>query len=119
MMARENRYTRLNGKFLRDAEALLARGDAVQASEKLWGAAAAAVKAVALSRGRNLRSHGDLWKFVEALDAKHPRLRIYEDFADASHLHSNFYEDELRLRVVQIRARSVKRLVHNLLRLAQ
>lgn len=31
---------RLNGKFMREAEELLAKGDYVQASEKLWGAAA-------------------------------------------------------------------------------
>ncbi len=51
-------------KFLREAEELLAKGDYVQASEKAWGAAAQIVKAVAAKKGKELRSHGDLWRFV-------------------------------------------------------
>ena len=44
-------YLQLSQKTLQDAEALLARGDYHQASEKLWGAAAVMVKAVAEGRG--------------------------------------------------------------------
>jgi len=51
-------------RFLREAEELLARGDYVQASEKAWGAAAQMVKAVAAKKGKELKSHGDLWRFV-------------------------------------------------------
>lgn len=45
---KEAHYRRLNGKYLKDADALLQKGDYVQASEKLWGAAAEIVKPVAL-----------------------------------------------------------------------
>ena len=44
-------YVRLSEKYLRDAEEFLAKGDYVQASKKLWGAASLMVKAVAASRG--------------------------------------------------------------------
>lgn len=54
-------------KLLREAEELLARGDYVQASEKAWGAAAQMVKAVAAKAGKELRSHGDLWRFVSEI----------------------------------------------------
>jgi hypothetical protein len=54
-------------KFLREAEELLARGDYLQASEKAWGAAAQIVKAVAAKAGKELRSHGDLWRFVSEI----------------------------------------------------
>ena len=53
-MARRSRlaeYERLNGKYLREAEELLEKKDYPQASEKLWGAAAEIVKAVAAGRG--------------------------------------------------------------------
>ena len=51
---------RLNDKYLQEAEALLDKGDYVQASEKFWGAAAEVVKAVAVKRGIELKSHGEL-----------------------------------------------------------
>jgi len=40
-------YIRLSEKCLVDAETLTAKGDMVQAGEKLWGSAAEAVKAAA------------------------------------------------------------------------
>jgi len=49
-MIRINKYAELNGKFLKDAKTLLEKRDYVQASEKLWGAAAQIVKAIALAR---------------------------------------------------------------------
>ncbi len=57
-------HRNLAERFLREAEELLARGDYVQASEKAWGAAAQIVKAVAAKKGKELKSHGDLWRFV-------------------------------------------------------
>lgn len=58
--ARLEHYKRLNGKFLRDAEELLAKGDVVQASEKFGGAAAEIVKAYAAKRGLRTRTHAGL-----------------------------------------------------------
>jgi len=42
-MVKASNYRKLNHKYLRDAEDLIERGDFVQASEKFWGAAAAAL----------------------------------------------------------------------------
>ncbi len=61
--------------FLREAEELLARGDYVQASEKAWGAAAQMVKAVAAKKGKELKSHGDLWRFVLEVAGENDELR--------------------------------------------
>jgi PaREP1/PaREP8 domain containing family protein len=57
-------YTKLSEKYLRDAEDLLAKGEYIQASEKLWGSAALIVKAVAARKGIAILSHGDLFSFV-------------------------------------------------------
>lgn len=55
-MSVANKHLKLNGKFLKDAKALLDKQDYVQASEKLWGAAAQVIKAIALKRGKRPRS---------------------------------------------------------------
>ncbi|MCW3128774.1 MAG: PaREP1 family protein [Methanophagales archaeon] len=41
--------------------------ETVQATEKLWGASALAVKSVAAKRGLKLEEHGSLWSFVNVL----------------------------------------------------
>jgi len=95
-------YKRLNGKFLRDAQELLEKGDLVQASEKFWGAAAEIVKAYAAAIGIRARTHGDLWQVVIDLDKQRPALSLLKDFNQAGYLHSNFYEDELRPEAVRV-----------------
>jgi len=60
-------YRKLMSKYLEEAEALLEKGDYVQASEKLWGASAESVKVVAAEREIELKTHRDLWEFVAKL----------------------------------------------------
>ena len=88
-------YERLSAKYMEDAQALLEKGDTVQAGEKLWGSVAEAVKATATKRSVNLRTHADIWNFILRLDREYPRKEFYTLFTIADHLHSNFYEDEL------------------------
>lgn len=104
----------LNKKYLKDAEELFKSGDYSQASEKYWGAAAEITKAYAEKLGRHLRTHNDLWDFVIDLNKKSPNSEILRYFADASHLHSNFYEDDLRQEVIENRAESVKRYINSI-----
>jgi hypothetical protein len=40
-------YLNLNDEYLRGAQALVEKGDYLEASEKFWGAAAGIVKAIA------------------------------------------------------------------------
>ena len=86
-------YWEVARSLLSRAEEELARGELRQASEKIWGAAALAVKAVALARERRrLASHGELWHFVSEL-AKHegdPDIRRF--WHAATSMHVNFYE---------------------------
>jgi hypothetical protein len=60
-------YAVLSEKYLREADEFLNTGDLVQSSEKLWGAAALSVKAVAARRGLKLEKHGSLWDFVDKI----------------------------------------------------
>ena len=113
-MTKAEKYTALNHKYLKEADALMEEHDYVQASEKFWGAAATIVKSVAAKKGTNIRSHEGLHKFVDRLsdeleDRELPRL-----FAVASFLHQNYYEDWLPPRMVVNYGEAVKQLVEKL-----
>jgi len=113
-MEKLNTYVRLTAKYMDDAESLLKKKDAPQAGEKLWGAAAEAVKATAARRGKPLKTHADLWNFVLSRDRENPKLELRRLFVVANHLHSNFYEDEIPFNAVQGIAEDVKELVAKL-----
>ncbi len=88
-------YLELNDKYLEEAELLIEKGDYVQASEKFWGAAAQIVKAVAAKRDIELRSHGDINRFVTRLRVELNDPELMRLFASAASLHQNFYENRL------------------------
>ncbi len=113
-MISTDHYVRLHRKYLREAEELLERGDAVQASEKLWGAAAEIVKAVAAKREFELRSHRDLWEFIDRLSDELKDTEIVKLFAVASALHQNFYEAWMPLNAVKRSAEAVRELSRRL-----
>jgi len=89
------RYLELNGKYLQEAEQMIEKGDFVQASEKLWGATAEIIKAVAAKRGVSLGTHRSLGEFVTTLQKENPTWDLIVDYQVANSLHMNFYEDHL------------------------
>jgi hypothetical protein len=112
--SKETRYVKLNGKYLRDAEELLRKKDYAQASEKLWGACAEVIKAVAVKRGAELGTHRSLWEFVTKLHKEHPDWNLIDSFNYASNLHVNFYEDHLPPEIVLRGEKMVKEFVKRL-----
>ena len=84
--------------FLVASDREFAAGDVLQASEKLWGAAAHAIMAVAKQRGLDHGTHramiNSAWQIADEMDDNELRLGILA----AQHFHSNFYngtmEDE-------------------------
>jgi len=82
-------------KFLNDAEELVKKGDYLQASEKAWGAASQMVKAIAAKNGLELRSHGELHKFVSKMSRERGDEEIGRMWRSAIVLHQNFYENWL------------------------
>ena len=89
----------------------LANGDSLQASEKGWGAAAHAIKAIAEGRGWRHRSHADLFNVVRWLsdEVEQPDIRIL--FRVANGLHINFYEGWLADEDIARDIESVRRLL--------
>lgn len=112
--ARQTEYKRLNYKYLKEAEELLSRRDYAQASEKLWGATAEIVKAVAAKRGVSLGTHRSIGEFVDRLHREHPDWHLREPFAYANSLHTNFYEDWLTEDFVIEAAEKIRQFIHKL-----
>ena len=110
-------YMKLSEEYLKDADELLAKKDYIQASEKLWGAAALMVKSVAASRGITILSHGDLFSFVRKLGEEENKPELRRLFSVANTLHQNFYENWLNEEVVKEYAEDVKQFVAELKKL--
>ena len=113
-------HINLCNRYLSDAEARISEDDYVQASEKGWGAASQAVKAVALSReGKELRAHGELWEYVNKLRKELKEPAINKLWFSANSLHTNFYERWLTKDQVEDALKDVKEFVNRLKEIIQ
>ena len=110
-------HLKLSEKYLRDAEDFLAKGDYVQASEKAWGAASQMVKALAARRGKEIRSHGELHKYVAELSGEKEDREIITLWFSASSLHQNFCENWLPEEAVRSGVENVKSFLEKLKKL--
>ena len=118
-MSKPNKHTQLNGKYLQDAKKLLKEQDYPQASEKLWGATAQIIKAIALKRGKHLRSHAAINKYADQLSKELNDKSILVYFSVANSLHQNFYEDWLTPDTVIQDAKIIEKLIKKLLPLSE
>ena len=112
-------HLKLCEKYLQEAEELLNKGDYVQASEKAWRAAAQMVKADAAKRGVELKSHGDLWKFVTKLIEEINDIELRRLWYVANGLHINFYEAWVTPEMVKGGVEDVKQFTEKLKKLIQ
>ena len=108
------RYESACQELFTQAEAELAAGDARQAAEKGWGAAAQAVKAVCESRGWDYHSHYLIRRAVERLSVEAEDENLYPLFDSAQNLHKNFYEDFYNLVEVGESLARVRRFIDKL-----
>jgi len=91
---RAEMYWDMSEEYLRRAKEDFGRGDLKQASEKIWGAAALGVKAVAYMRsGNRLKSHGELWEYVNKLVIETSDEELGRLWRTAISMHVNFYEN--------------------------
>ena len=86
-------YQEAARQLLAQGFAELAEGDARQASEKGWGAAAQMIKAVASRRGWEHNTHAALYSVIDRLVKETGDDEIYLRFSTANALHQNFYEN--------------------------
>ena len=105
-------------EFLARAHAYLANDDLLQASEKGWGAAAQAVKAVADSRGWDHNGHRQLHRAVGRLVEETGQSELRDRFSAANTLHQNFSDGFLEAEDVSAYLERVDLLVEQLRPLA-
>lgn len=105
-------YRSASRRLLAQARAELAAGDAPQASEKGWGAAAQIVKAAAQRRGWPHDSHRLLFRAAHRLRDETGNMDIVKMFGLAHNLHVNFYDDILDAQAVGDGLDDVERFVN-------
>ena len=103
--------------FLAASDSEFAAGDVLQGSEKLWGAAAHAVMAVAQQRGWRFGDHRALQAAANRLSDELREPRLSEQFSVAQKFHANFYHDFMQDYEIERDRPSVHLFVHRVLSL--
>ena len=91
MLVREHSQTAQD--FLAASDTEFAAGDILQGSEKLWGAAAHAVMAIAQQRGWRFGDHRALRAAANRLADELREPILASNFSVAEKFHANFYHD--------------------------
>lgn len=109
-------YVEASKSLLEEARGELEKGDVRQAAEKLWGAAALAIKAYAAWReGKRLASHGELWRYKDVVAAELGEW-VRDAWNAGNAMHVNFYEGWATREQVVSALKKVSRLVEELTR---
>jgi hypothetical protein len=88
-------HAQLSRRFLEHAREQLVEGDRVQAAEKVWGAAAHALKAVGEQRGWVHDRHPNIFDIGEHLGREFGKSQEFDRYlARAEFMHRNFYEND-------------------------
>ncbi len=107
-------YVNAAKDLLKEAQRELGEGNTRQAAEKLWGAAALAVKAYAYWRdGKRLSSHGELWEYKRRLEDELGEW-VHDSWASATEMHVCFYEGWCTEKDVATAYKRVEKLVNKL-----
>ena len=105
----------MSRRFLEHARTCLAEGDRVQASEKVWGAAAHALKAIGEQRGWAHRGHANVLYIGEHLGREFDQEPLFlRCLSQAESMHINFYENQRDDNVIDRALLDVETLVREL-----
>ena len=88
-------YTTISHLFLTHAKDELSRGNRLQASEKVWGAANYALKAVAAQRGWRHGGQRNIFAIARQLAEETSRRSFRDQLFLARAIHYNFYDNDL------------------------
>ena len=112
-----NKYAELSQWCIGEADGYLRRRNNIQASEKGWGAAAQALKAIAEERGWNHNGHGLIVDIIKQVADEQSRPDLLAMFGLAQALHTNFYENRMDYDTIGIYLKDVKTLLPELERI--
>ena len=111
------RYAELSRHFMEKADEYLLAGDAVQASEKGWGAVAEAFKSIAEERGWSHKGHRILDDVAFQLSVEWDRRDVKVLYDAMEKLHINFYEDTMEMDEIAASLENARSLIGELDRL--
>ena len=89
-----DRYEAISNHLLDQARIELNKGDILQASDKVWGATAHAVKAVCQRMGWNHHAHNHINAAANYIATELGREDLRRDFRYLEGLHANWYEHQ-------------------------
>ena len=95
------RYEAISNHLLTQARIELNKGDILQASDKVWGATAHALKAVCQRMGWNHHAHNHINAAANYIATELGREDLRRDFVYVESLHTNWYEHQRS--VIEIR----------------
>ena len=105
----------MSRRFLEHAKIQLANGDRIQAAEKIWGAAAHALKAVGEQRGWIHDRHPNIFDIGEHIGREFGREGRFSGYlAQAEYMHKNFYQSDRSEIAIQSALADVEALVGEL-----
>ena len=111
------RYAELSQEHLAEAQEFLDAGNALQASEAVWGVVSSALKAVCQERGWNHRFHNHLRAAAVYLALEWNRPDLDMAFSYIQELHVNYYEHQWYVEEVQRRLEVAKSYAQEILRM--
>ena len=88
-------HARIALAWLTVSDEEFAEGRPMQASEKLWGATAHALTALAMERGWRYGKHRDFMQIARQLGAESGDKTVVRDLDLARKFHANFYQGQL------------------------
>lgn len=109
------KYADRSRYYLKNASRFIDAGDTEKASEFLWGSMAQAVKALASSKGIQLKTHNQIRKYINSATRELGDKSIYDTFIKANFLHGNFYESELDMEDIRLMGDDIREGVEKLL----
>ena len=117
MIIEERKETAL--KFLADAEREFAAGDTLQASEKISGAAAHAIMAIAEQRGWPCGSHRVMVNAALRIASEQDDSDLLAGVQTAQLFHINFYQENIEMEHLEPYAEIVRLFVDKMLALVE
>lgn len=108
------KYAALSEKYLHDTEILLKNGDLSQTSEKLWGAFATTVKAVAAKHGKEIKTHDGISHYLSSISRELNDESLLNAGLTANALHQNFYEDSLSIEYVKKGSKTIRLFINRM-----
>ena len=96
------RYEEISRHLLDQAQEELDKGDILQASDKVWGATAHAIKAVCQQMGWNHHAHNHLRAAANYIASEFGRDDLVSAYGYLDALHTNYYEHQLLAAEVRV-----------------